>query len=226
MPSPETRVLIFAKAPVPGQSKTRLEPVLGKEGAAQLSEQLLNRTIEMLIASQLVPMTHLELWCAPDIGHPVFQQAASQHGLALHQQLGEDLGERMSRAADQALQRAESVILLGTDCPVMTPAYINDAIEQLDAAVPVVLGPAEDGGYLLLGLRQSLPEIFQGVAWGSGKVLGQTRERLSQLGVRCTELKSLWDLDRPEDLERLKEELPDFARNLWPFLDHPVQSPA
>jgi len=116
----------------------------------------------------------------------------------------------MSWAVQLALKKSKSVLVLGTDCPVMDSRYLLDAIEKLDAGIPVVLGPAEDGGYLLLGLNRNLPELFVGIDWGTSKVLNQTRKCLYGLGVEFAELDTLWDLDRPQDLVRFQREISGF----------------
>ena len=208
MQFPDSRILIFAKAPVPGQVKTRLIPGLGAEGAAHLHGTLLEKTISQAVASGLAPVS---FWCAPSTDHPAFQRLASECGIGLETQVGEDLGERMLRAAEQGLREAGSVLLIGTDCPALSPIHLRQALLWLESGKDAVIGPAEDGGYVLLGLKRTHPQLFRGIEWGSDRVLSDTRERLSTLGWRWEELETLWDLDRPEDLKRYQNSSLDEA---------------
>lgn len=197
---PDGRILIFAKAPVPGYAKTRLIPVLGAQGAADLQARLIRRTVELAVASGRAPV---ELWISGDTGLEFFDAFRSAIDGRIHLQSGPDLGARMGHAFEQTLQEAEFAVLIGTDCPPMDSAYLERAFVELAKGVDVVLGPAEDGGYVLIGLRRCDPLIFDGIAWGTADVLRHTRERIRSLGWTCRELSLLWDVDRPEDLERL-----------------------
>lgn len=211
MQFPDARILIFAKAPEPGKVKTRLIPVLGEVAAADLQQKLLAHALGRLASTGLCAM---ELWCAPDERHPVFQALSRQHAVPLYQQRGADLGERMHHAADAALGRADSVLLIGTDCPLMTTDYLRQALSQLAAGREVVLGPAEDGGYVLLGLRRAEPMLFSDMPWGTDRVLGLTLQRLQALELSVGKLDVLWDLDRPGDWARLQQERPDLVAEL------------
>ena len=200
MPSCHRAILVFAKAPVAGQVKTRLIPALGAEGAAKLYRKLLHRLLDGLIGAELAA---IELWCAPDTGHEDFQRFNRYPGLTLHEQRGNDLGERMAVAAQAALTRHDQVVLIGIDCPALTFAMLEQVFAWLDGGLDAVLGPAEDGGYVLLGLKRSADCLFRDIPWGS-EVVGQiTRRCLRQLGWEWRELPLLWDLDRPADLSRL-----------------------
>jgi hypothetical protein len=196
---PRARILVFAKAPVPGACKTRLIPALGAEGAAALHRELLEGTLARLAPAGIAPV---QLWCAPDAGHRAFQDLAARWGVSLHGQQGGDLGQRMLHAATAALVKAEAVVLIGCDCPGLGPAQITAALTALLAQPQqdAVLGPAQDGGYVLLGLRQPAPELFTGMPWGGDQVAALTRARLAGLGWRWRELAPLADVDRPEDL--------------------------
>jgi hypothetical protein len=195
---PDARILIFAKAPVPGQVKTRLIPALGPEGAARLAEVLLERLVTGLASARLA---HLELWCAPDTRHPVFVRLAAREGLGRYPQRGADLGERLRAGAEDALTRGGRVLLIGADIPDLDAGYCEQALEAL-RSVDCVLGPAEDGGYVLLGLKRPAPLLFERMPWGTDAVGRLTRIRIQRLGWRHRELPSLWDLDRPDDLGR------------------------
>ena len=193
---PDACLQIFARAPVPGAVKTRLIPVLGADGAAGLQTKLLQRTLAMATQSELAPV---QLWCAPDCDHAAFRDCP---GVSRYVQQGADLGERMHHALIAGLETARRVILIGTDCPGLDGGYLCQAIERL-AAHDVVLGPAEDGGYVLIGWRRPV-DLFTGIDWGSERVLDQTRARLRAAGASWHELPMLWDVDRPADVARLE----------------------
>lgn len=196
------RVAVFAKAPVPGTVKTRLAARLGAAAAAQLHAALVRHALTVALESGLGPV---ELWCAPDERHDFFAECAWRFGARLRAQRGRDLGERMRDAFAAAHGEGDALLLVGSDCPAMTPGVLRAAAEAL-AANDAVLGPAEDGGYVLIGLARDCAPIFEGVDWGSGAVLAQTRERLRGAGASWRELAPLWDVDRPEDYDRLVRE--------------------
>jgi rSAM/selenodomain-associated transferase 1 len=194
-------VVVFAKAPEPGRTKTRLAPVLGDEGAARLHRALIRRSISTALAANIGPT---RLACAPDISHSFFGDCAREFGIALEAQGAGDLGERMSRA----FERHAPAVLIGTDCPALTPTHLREAGRALALGLDAALSPAEDGGYVLIALARAAPEVFAGIAWGGPDVLAATRTRLGQADLVCTELPLLWDVDRPEDLVRLRERFP------------------
>jgi len=196
---PDGRILVFARAPVAGEVKTRLAAHIGKQAAASVYRQLLCATLDMASASGLAP---LELHVASQPGHPLFQSLADRWPLEIRLQQGVDLGQRMYCALQSALRESAFAVLIGTDCPAMNAAYLQRACQPLDDGSAVVLGPADDGGYVLIGVRSCDERLFRDVPWGSNRVLQLTRERLQALQLQYTELDSLWDLDRPEDLRR------------------------
>jgi rSAM/selenodomain-associated transferase 1 len=193
--------MVFAKAPTPGEVKTRLAPVLGEQAAAGLHRQLVARTLRTALAAAAGPV---ELWCAPQTQDEFFSDCARQFGVGLRGQGEGDLGARMARALECALEAGTPGLLIGSDCPPLTAEYLLDAAAALVDGNDAVIGPAEDGGYVLIGLaRGPAAALFEDIAWGSGLVMQQTRLRLERLGWRWRELATLWDLDRPEDLPRL-----------------------
>ena len=197
------RVLIFSKAPVPGQVKTRLIPSLGESGAAQLHRQLVERTLQTAFSARLGA---IDLCCAPGTDDPYFADCAKRYGLGLRTQGEGDLGERMSRALESGLAEGTPGVLIGCDCPALTPDYLREAAAVLANGSDAVFGPAEDGGYVLVGLgRMPTAGLFDNISWGTAAVMQQTRARLSQLGWTWRELTTLWDVDRPEDLPRLRQ---------------------
>lgn len=205
------RILVFAKAPTPGRAKTRLIPALGASGAAKLQRQLIARTLRTAMAAGLGKP---ELWCAPHPGDPFFAACAKQHGLDLQPQGEGDLGMRMARGLESALAAGSPGLLIGCDCPALTPAYLRQAAAALAEGNDAVFGPAEDGGYVLIGAARSpTAQLFEGIAWGTATVMQATRARLTDGDWRWRELALLWDLDRPEDLLRLRELRTQAKRN-------------
>ncbi len=198
------RVMVFARAPTPGEAKTRLIPALGEAGAAALHRRLVMHSLRAATDAQLGPV---ELWCAPDAGDPFFRECERRFGVSLHSQGEGDLGVRMQGAFDAALARARRAILVGSDIPALSARYLRDADRALRRGDDAVIGPAEDGGYALIGLSRCDPELFRGIPWGGAKVLAETRRRLAALSWRSSELPVLWDVDRPEDLGRLPQEM-------------------
>ncbi len=197
-------VIVFAKAPEPGKVKTRLIPALGEAGAAALHRRLVMHSLRAAQDAELGPV---ELWCAPDTRHAFFAECERDFGVSLHTQCKGDLGARMRRALEEVLGRAERAILVGSDIPALSAQYLRDAERALSRAYEAVIGPAEDGGYVLIGLERCDPELFRDIPWGGPEVLAETRLRIAALRWRCLELSALWDVDRPEDLERLPEEM-------------------
>ena len=203
-----TRVIIFAKAPIAGAAKTRLIPRLGPHGAAALHAAMVERTVAMACAARVGP---IELACTPDTLHPLFASIAREYGITLVDQGPGDLGERMRRALERGVRELGAAMAIGTDCPALDARYLQAAGAALDMGVPVVIGPAEDGGYVLIGLRTDYAELFQGIAWGTDTVLPATRSVLRARGTTCHELATLWDVDRPHDLDRLRIDYPELA---------------
>jgi uncharacterized protein len=192
------QIAILAKAPAPGFAKTRLIPVLGAQRAGLLQAHLIGRAVNTAASANLGAAT---LWAAPDTSDPLFQQLCARHGFALRPQGQGDLGARMLEAA-QAAQAP--VLVIGTDCPALTSPLLQAAADILCNGTEVVLFPAEDGGYVLIGMREPQPLLFDSMPWGTASVLGETRHRLMQLGLTWAEPALLWDLDMPADLDRLE----------------------
>ncbi len=192
---PDALIQIFCKAPVPGTVKTRLAATIGDEAACRVHAQLATRMIETAIQSATAPV---QIWCTPDAQDPFFDQFDA----ARRVQEGHDLGERMRNALELGLEEgARRVVLVGTDCPPIDDDYLAaafDALEHHDA----VLGPAEDGGYGLIGLARPCAEAFEGIDWGTGSVARETLRRIEQCGRTVQVLKEIWDVDEAGDLER------------------------
>lgn len=194
--------LVFAKAPDPGRVKTRLVPPLTEGAAAVLAARLARR---MLATACAAGVGEVRLCCAPDVRHPFFDLCRRQLGVALVPQAKGDLGARMSQAFRDALGHHEAALLVGTDVPDASEADFRIAAGALAADADAVLGPATDGGYWLLGLRRHDPALFAAMPWGTQRVAAFTRERMAALGWRVVELAPRDDLDRPEDLARLRQ---------------------
>lgn len=194
-----SRIAVFAKAPNPGEVKTRLAPALGERGAAALHRSLVVHAVQTAVGAGIGAV---ELWCAPDAGHPFFAECSRCYGVTLIAQGEGDLGARMQRAFEKMLGETERALLVGSDIPAMTPDYLRAADAALAKGHDAVLGPAEDGGYVLIGLRRVVPDLFECVRWSEPDVLAVTRTRIAGLGWRHLELPTLWDVDRPEDLQR------------------------
>lgn len=191
-----TLLLQFAREPVAGAVKTRMLPHLDAVQARQLHCDLVRWTARRLVASGLGPVV---LVVAGDEEHELFAECVKLGVSGLAGQRGSDLGQRMFTALEDALEHFERVLLVGSDCPFIDSAYLRSAVSALDR-VPVVLGPAADGGYVLIGVRHVDRRLFMDVPWGQDDVLSRTRERLGELGWEFEELPVLADVDRPDDL--------------------------
>ncbi len=202
MEFPDARLLIFAKAPEPGAVKSRLISCLGAQGAANLYLQMARHCIQQACGAQLCPV---ELWCSPSIDHPFFHQCAQEFAVSLFDQCKGGLGDRMAYGLADGLQRAKSALIIGTDCPAITVDDLGQCLHWLHHDTDVVLGPTEDSGYYLLGARKMVAELFSDIPWGGPQVLPMTRQRIESLGMQCRELATRWDVDRPEDVKRLKK---------------------
>ena len=198
-------VTVMAKAPVPGLAKTRLIPALGAHGAARLQRAFTLGTLRVARQAGLVPT----LWCAPGMQHRFFRAVAQRCGVALQAQPEGNIGARMHAAVQHHFAQvgadtaAPAVLVVGTDCPALSAAHLHHAASVL-ADHDAVLIPAQDGGYVLIGLRLPHAAVFEGVDWSTPQVLAQTRERLRGAGLSWAELDTLWDVDTPDDLLRLK----------------------
>lgn len=200
MEFPDHRLMVFAKAPIPGRVKTRLAGHLGAIGAARLYRRMLRETLEMAVAARLCPV---ELWCAPDRNHPFFRRCRRDPGVSLHTQRGADLGIRMDRAFRDVLGRARGALVIGGDCASVGLTELRTGLQWLASGAPAVLGPAEDGGYVLLGLDRPAPALFRGIPWSPPRVLAMTRQRLRVTGLDWRELPPGFDVDEPADYRRL-----------------------
>jgi rSAM/selenodomain-associated transferase 1 len=192
------RTAILARAPIPGQAKTRLIPALGETGAATLQARLIERAVDT--AAAVGPVT---LWATPDAGHAGFVAAAARYGLELKRQPDGDLGTRILAAMTVP---GGTTLVIGTDCPVLTSRNLQVCAELLRAGRDVVVVPVTDGGYALIGARRPQPALFNDMPWGTETVMAETRRRMTRLDLSWREPFVLWDVDVPADLERMRRE--------------------
>lgn len=195
---PDSVILIFSKAPVVGQVNTRLVPYITAEQAANLHEELAHDRLRMCTAANLCDV---QLWCSPDTEHQFFSDCRQRYGVQLHSQSGNDLGERISSALKALLGQYKKIIIIGTDAPALDIDTIDAAVNELEHS-DIVLVPAEDGGYVLIGASKHHEDLLIDVPWGSESVLANTVRNIKRLGLEYSLLGKCWDVDRPEDLER------------------------
>jgi rSAM/selenodomain-associated transferase 1 len=190
-------LILFAKAPVPGQVKTRLCPPLTPDEAAGLHGSFV---LDALERSRAVRGLDRFLACAPSADHVFFKIMEERQGVRLMSQEGGDLGARMTHALKAALALGyRHVVMAGTDLPTLSPAFYTQALDLL-ARHDVVLGPALDGGYYLVGLNQDLSELFAGIPWSTDQVLARTKTKADSLGLKTGLLPACRDVDTIEDL--------------------------
>ncbi|MET0682413.1 MAG: TIGR04283 family arsenosugar biosynthesis glycosyltransferase [Casimicrobiaceae bacterium] len=199
-PSPVT-LQVFARNPVPGEVKTRLASAIGAEAAAAIYARFVERTLATSTTARAAGLVdRIELWGSSHTDAPAFAAWRDRHGVELRSQSGDDLGAKMRNALHSALAGGSRAILIGTDCPVLDVDYLAQAVAALDDHA-AVFGPAEDGGYVLVGLTRPI-DAFSGIPWSSAGTMAATRSKLMAQKVRWRELPTLWDVDSPTDLAR------------------------
>jgi rSAM/selenodomain-associated transferase 1 len=192
-----TRIVIFAKAPVPGKVKTRLIPALGEDGAATLARRMLRETWREAAA---VHVADAELCVDPEPAAEVWRTHLPAGADLLSGQGGGDLGDRLSRAAERVIGAGQSVLLIGTDCPLLTSHRLTEACRELESH-GAVIHPTFDGGYALLGLSRFDASIFSGIEWSTASVAAATIGRIRALGWSLHLGETLQDIDEPADLQ-------------------------
>jgi rSAM/selenodomain-associated transferase 1 len=193
---------IFAKRPLPGQVKTRLAKDSTSEWAAQVALAFLLDSLDRWATIS----AHRVLAFAPPDAAPYFAEAVKGR-FALSPQADGDLGRRMAVFFDQQFEvGAHRVVLVGTDSPTLPPAYIEQAFRELEQA-DVVVGPATDGGYYLIGCTHSVPPIFECIPWSTSQVLKATISRLKQSQLRLALLPPWYDVDTLDDWRMLQGHL-------------------
>ena len=196
MKYPHARLLIFSKAPQPGQVKTRLIPLLGSAGAASLYRKFLEDVLARMTVSRLCPV---ELHCDPDAKQEFFQHCRRQFPITLCGQTTGDLGQRMSQALHRCIRQNAPAVLIGADCPTLTAADVEMALEQLAGGSDLVIGPSPDGGYYLIGMQAHHAGLFTGIPWGTDRVLECTLQQARNLGLQYRLLEARNDIDTPDD---------------------------
>ena len=195
------KILIFAKSPVVGKVKTRLAKSIGAEQACKVYEALLTQTLDTAIKAQLASVC-----CYTNDTEHVFFNPWKQKGILFKQQVGADLGERMQQAFMNELKLVSSVVLIGSDCPIITKDHLGAALSVLNQDAEAVITPTHDGGYVLLGLKNHYPEIFSNIQWSTDQVYRQTAERFESRAIKWHQLNTLWDLDTAEDYQKYRKD--------------------
>lgn len=197
--------IVLTKAPVAGKVKTRLIPMLGEQGACDIYCRLLKRLQQSLRSLVLKQGGHVALWIAGDDGHKEFKawrefatfyQQPQQDDLA-----GMDLGGRMALAVKSTFSRGRFPILIGVDVPDLDELYLENCLQAFSTH-DLVISPAEDGGYGLLGMKQFYGPLFESKSWGNGSVFSATKRDIECLDIYAAYLPKVWDVDEPEDVQR------------------------
>ncbi len=196
-------VIVMARAPRPGEGKTRLRPALSDEACLRLQQAFLNDAVQVALEADLGPV-YLAVTPASAAGWATAEFAGRATIVA---QEGDGLGERMLAT----LQRVESaghapLVMIGTDAPLLQPSHLRAAVHEL-ATLDLCLGPSADGGYYLLACQTPQPRLFEGVNWGTSAVLSSSLRHAKAAGLRVSLLDTLYDVDTPEDLQRLRADL-------------------
>ncbi|MFT4776208.1 MAG: rSAM/selenodomain-associated transferase 1 [Oleispira sp.] len=191
--------VVLTKAPIPGLVKTRLIPSLGEQGACDVYQQLLAR-LAISLKDVVVYNSQVALWIAGDVEHEAFNAWSGFASFYQQPNVG-DLGERMALAVKSSLARGFIPVLIGVDVPDLDEAYLTDCLQQLKKH-DLVISPAEDGGYGLLGMKQFYPELFVDKAWGTETVFSATQGDIETLVIDAAYLAEVWDVDEHEDVQR------------------------
>jgi uncharacterized protein len=199
---PQAKILVFGKTPYPGRVKTRLATAIGENEAAVSYALWVEQQIKALIQAQLAPV---ELWVSPDTRHPLFSKLRNTLGVSVFKQPAGDLGQRMHKVFEHTLDTCQTAVLVGSDCPAMTSGYVYRALKVLSSGIDFVFGPAEDGGYVLVGQNHVNPELFDDIPWSTGEVLHVSRQRLLARCQCWAELETLWDIDTVENYRRWQD---------------------
>lgn len=190
-------IIVFAKAPVSGQVKTRLIPDIGRYQATNIYKELLTKTLNTVSNYEYIEK---HLWISGDISHEFFTSFNNKEYFKLHKQTGTDLGDRMFNAFNHVLSSHPYAVLIGSDCPEISNTDLESALRFLKSGKDLVLGPAEDGGYYLIGLRNNYFELFSDIEWGNENVFDETCYRAEKMKLDVALLPTHSDVDRISDL--------------------------
>jgi hypothetical protein len=207
-------LVVFAKVPEKGGVKTRLETHFTRDQALAIYEAMLRDVLDLAVRLQ-PQFAEVSIYWASRSAETLPEKLVAAHPTLAHfRQRGEDLGMRMYHAIEESFFRGnKKVILIGCDSPTLPPSFLLQAVDELDTAT-IVFGPSEDGGYYLIGASSLVKAAFEGLPWGSSEVLARSVELMQSLGLRTALLPVWYDIDRPEDLERLSIHDKDVASNL------------
>ena len=192
----QPQLIIFARLPIPGMVKTRLQPEYSPERAAEIAAFMIRATIELAVSAW---PGEVALYVSPDPNHSLFRDLASEFHVRLAAQSGDDLGARMLNALREGIERSDAAAVMGCDVPHCGWDVIDQANDWL-ARGRNVLGPTEDGGYYFIGLQEARHELFEAMPWSSDRVLEATLMRAEKLGIEFDLLKKLRDIDTANDL--------------------------
>ena len=196
----ECCVQIFTKAPIEGFCKTRLGAGIGAKNATVLHAKMVAYTLSRV--SNIEIDNVIQLWCKPDVTHNFFQELISKHNIESYQQEGNSLGDIMAHASRNAFDSGyKATLQIGTDCPDLDESYLMQVIEKL-ASYDIVIGPATDGGYVLLAQKRYYPEMFNNIEWGTSLVLTKLIHNIEDIGLSYILLSPLNDIDTIDDLQR------------------------
>jgi len=203
-------VMQFAKWPEAGQVKTRLMPELGEQGALAAHITLSLAVLDQLSASdcEVRFFWDRELSDVPEAARPIISRIEAL-GVRQGFQRGDVLGQRMEAALSEALASYSRAIIVGSDCPSVDAGYIHQAVQALEDA-DVVLGPSDDGGYVLIGARTYVTGMLESIHWGTDQALAETVARLDACGLTCVQLPARWDVDEPGDWRRFVSQFPQY----------------
>ncbi len=193
--SNKRQLILFVKCPQKGQCKTRLIPLLGADAANQLYRQLV---LHILRRVQPMQDINIAVYAHPHIEHEFIQSLKQDFSISLHQQIGNNLGERMYNAMRDSLHNYRQCVLIGSDCPEIDTHYLEQAFTTIENC-DIVFGPASDGGYVLIGGNRISSGLFENIQWSSPSVLQQSLYNAESLGYSTQLLKTLWDIDTPDD---------------------------
>lgn len=206
-------ILVFGRSPVSGRAKTRLIPALGPQASADLYGLLIEHALTTAAAGNAAEVS---LWLDMEPDTKTSERLLGRHDVEIRVQVPGDLGLRMHDALCRTLAAGALPLLMGSDVPSLTPAALEQAAQWLRHGRDVVLAPALDGGYGLVGVTRPLPDLFEDMPWSSAGVMAETRRRCLRDGIDLAELGWVWDVDEPADLARLDDipQLADWRRRI------------
>jgi rSAM/selenodomain-associated transferase 1 len=206
-------VMQFAKWPEAGRVKTRLMPELGEQGALEAHITLSLAVLNQVSTSgcEVRFFWDRDMACAPEAAAPILARIEAL-GIKQSVQRGNVLGERMESALAEGLAERDKALIVGSDCPSVDGGYIRQALQALEE-VDVVLGPSDDGGYVLIGARTHVAGMLADVSWSTDQALADTLLALERKGLTCSQLSPRWDVDEPGDWRRFTRQFPDYNRS-------------